>query len=347
MKKLFASSTGLGKSDQLLLAAYLDLVALTDGHVFGLRDDPGAAIHFIKVSTPDGAAALAERVPGLAYVLVDSLESSKADGVWNLASPIRFEPLRELLIDIVSKRALWALQGLTLSAPPKDSLLNITVFSGHRKLEQILNAVDRALEAGTPQEFFGVDGLDIVFFPKRKLFSFRSQGPLHSWLEYFAKSSKAISIRPCPLHMVDQQAVTVTLARFRWELTRRLSRGILLPGIALMTEFNMSRWPNFDELGGNSPQDLRACALLFSRVASIEAAVQASGISRVEAIGLLNACALEGCLRGVETGNLLQRTVRTSSHEQVASNPQVGLASASFGGLFGKIRSVWGVQKRV
>jgi hypothetical protein len=351
VKKLFASAVALPVSEQVLLAGFLDLVALTDGHVFGFNSDTQAPIRFINLATQAGIEALAQREHGIAYICLGSDCVASDEGVWHLPTPIRFGSLRGILVGVVAQRAQWhRKEHMKFAAAPENAREvlaarvavnpDLVTVSAHRKLEQFLRVLERALQQSVQQQFHGIPGLELILTPLSGEVSWRGQGA-ENWLALVSRTRQSIFITPRAAHITKKDYETISLARFRWQLARHISNGVLLPSIAHLGQFSLSRWPDFGALGVTDPYDLRACALIANRAASIEMIAQLCGVSRADAIGLINACALDGCLRGVSTASVLE-VISPQSRTEPPPKPELKSAvpvQRGFAAFLGKIRA--------
>jgi hypothetical protein len=359
VKKLFASAVALPVAEQLLLAGFLDLVALTDGHVFGFNSDTKAPIRFINMASQAASETLAQREQGIAYICLGSESLVSEEGVWHLPTPIRFGALRGILVAVVAQRAQWhrkELAQMKFTAAPENAreilaartalnpdLATVTV---HRKLEQFLRLLERALHQSVLQQFNGIPGLELILTPLTGEVSLRCQNT-EPWLELISRTRESIFITPRVAHVSKQNFETLSLARFRWQLARHISHGLLLPGIAHLGQFSLSRWPDFGVLGVTDQYDLRACALMANRAVSIEMIMQLSSVSRADAIGLINACALNGCIRGVSSTCVLEAISPQPPRTEQAPKPEAKSIPApekrGFVALLSKIRVALGL----
>jgi hypothetical protein len=303
MKRLSVSAVGLALSDRLLLSAFIDLVALTDGHVFALDMADDAAIVFFNPASAEGAALFGKPSPGTHYVSYGTAVLNRPFAGWTLPVPVRLGPLRDILISIVEKRR--SEKGvLNPDSPPVAHMqaphVESTQTSGplvaaHRKLEHLLRMLERVAKDRVAHAIYGVAGVEITLFPDIAKITVRSENK--DWGAALLGATRNLTALPRVGAHIDKNATLLTFEQFRWQLARVLSQGLLLPGIAEMQRFSLLRWPDFGTLGAANPYELRLCAMLTSQPESIERMLKVVPCKRAEVIGLLNACALVRCLR--------------------------------------------------
>jgi hypothetical protein len=355
VKKLFASAVALPVSERLLLAGFLDLVALTDGHVFCLNADPQAPIRFINTASQAGMEILAHREQGIAYICLGSESVASDEGVWHLPMPIRFSVLRGVLAAVVAQRAQWHRKELaqmklgTALENAREILIartevnpELATVSAHRRLEQFLRVLDRALRQGLPQQFRGIPDLELILTPLTGEVFLRSLS-VRPWLELISRSKQSVFLTPFDAQITHQDYKALSVARFRWQLARHMSYGVLLPSIAHLGQFGLSRWPDFGALGVDDRYDLRVCALMANRAVSVEMIMQLCSVSRLAAIGLINACALDGSLRGISKESVLEAIAPQQVHVEQVPKPVLKSNAApvqrGFVAFLGKIRA--------
>jgi hypothetical protein len=307
MKRLSVSAVGLAVSDRLLLSAFIDLVALTDGHVFALDAAADAAIVFVNPASADGAALLVKPSPGIQYVSYGNIASNRPFAGWTLPMPVRLGPLREILISIVERRRLE--KGTLKTDARSDAIAKEnreaiaeqeTQTSGphvapHPKLEHLLRMLERVAKDRVAHAIYGVAGVEISLFPD--IGKVTISGENDAWGAALLAATRNLTAMPRVGAHIDKNAKLLTFEQFRWQLARVLSQGLLLPGIAEMQKFSLIRWPDFGTFGAASPYELRLCAMLTSQPESIERMLKVVPCKRTDVIALLNACALVRCLR--------------------------------------------------
>ena len=284
-------------SERLLIGGFVELVALTDGHVFRLCDYADAPIVICNPANAEAAALLSHPKPGIAYIQYGMPECSFGQGVWCLSLPVRLAPLREIMMAIVEQRSAWLRSGaLTLEASAATNLAALPV-PAHRKLEHVLHLLASILQSQIPHSFVGIKGVKITVFPQQNAVYIQCESGIDSWQKALATTTQRVSIfsRMDAKPMIELQPLPI--AHFRWELARHLSAGMLLPGLASRQEFGLTRWPDFGSMAAGSTYDLRIVALIATRPSSIVGILKTVPYTLEGVIALLNACALVGCLR--------------------------------------------------
>lgn len=347
MKRLDVSTVGLNMSERLLVGAFLDLIALTDGHVFRLCDYSDAPIVVFNPDNSDAEALMTRPQPGVAYIQYGMAEICRGTGGWHLGAPVRLGALRETLIAIVEQRREWKLTGVLTpssdagqamgtnglpgspsSAPGVPvSTLTVLPVPAHRKLEQVLAVLERITQSRIPHALTGIAGVEIVVFPQENAVYVQCNAGVSSWQKALVESTRPVAAFS---HVGAKPAALVppiTIEQLRWELARHLSAGMLLPGLASMLEFGLTRWPDFGTMSVGSGYDLRVVALIATRPTSIAAVLKVVPYTREGIIALLNGCALIGCLRDAPADLLTQaRQARLSATLSQLGAPETSKA---------------------
>ncbi len=318
-KRIDVTTVGLSMSERLLIGAFLDLIALTDGHIFRLCDYINAPIVVVNPAETDAAALLKNPQAGIAYIQYGMPEIGYGPDVWRLASPLRLGELREILVGVVKKRHEWRLSG---ALAPSDPLMpaadvgmsrlallpsgtagqatqqttatsNLPV-PAHRKLEQVLGVLEGIMQTRIAHAMTGIAEVEILIFPLENAVFIQCgsgnwQKALHGITRPVAAFSR-VGARP------SGPVPPITIEQLRWELARHLSCGLLLPGIAGFQEFTLKRWPDFGKMSVGSGYDLRVVALIAARPSSIAQMLKVVPYTREGIIALLNGCALIGCM---------------------------------------------------
>ena len=363
MKRLDVAAVGLSASDQLLVGAFLDLIALADGHVFSLCEHLDAPIVIYNPADSNAAELLNNPKRGVAYIQYGVPDHSFGPHLWCLAMPVRLGPLREIMIGIVERRREWTTSGGFVQAASTSLTPAAAPVLVHRKLEQVLGVLESVVKSRIPHLFNGIAGVEIEIFPQTNLVYIRREAGSDGWQKALADSAQAVTafahIGAKPV--ADTQPISV--AQFRWELARHLSAGILLPGIAAKQEFGLIRWPDFGAMSAGA-FDLRIVALIATRQASIASMLRTVPYTREGVIALLNGCALVGCMRdapedllhNADTQNLIPDAQKLSADTQkptpslfanrVASAENQTVATAAnqipqrgFSGMLSKLRA--------
>lgn len=297
MKRIEVGTFGLPMSERLLIGGFVELVALTDGHVFRLCDFSDAPIVICNPANTEAAALLSHPKPGVAYIQYGMPECSYGQGVWCLSLPVRLAALREIMIAIVEQRSAWLTSGaLTLEVSAAQNLAALPV-PAHRKLEHVLRQLGSILQSQVPHSFVGIKGVKITVFPQLNVVYIQCESGIDSWQKALATTSQRVSIfsRMDAKRPIELQPISI--AHFRWELARHLSAGMLLPGLASRLEFGLTRWPDFGTMAAGSAYDLKIVALIATRSTSIVGILKTVPYTLEGVIALLNGCALVGCLR--------------------------------------------------
>ena len=296
MKRIEVGTIGLPMSERLLIGGFVELVALTDGHVFSLCDYADAPIVICNPANSAAAALLSHPKPGIAYIQYGMPECSYGLGVWLLSLPVRLAPLREIMMAIVEQRNAWLKSGaLTQEVSAAKNLAALPV-PAHRKLEHVLHLLASILQSQIPHSFVGIKGVKIIVFPQLNAVYIQCESGIDSWQKALASASQRVSFFSRMDAKPPIELQPISIAHFRWELARHLSAGMLLPGLASRQEFGLTRWPDFGTMAG-SAYDLRIVALIATRSSSIAGILKAVPYTLEGVIALLNACALVGCLR--------------------------------------------------
>ena len=295
MKRIEVTCIGLSMSDRLLVGGFVELIALTDGHVFRLCDDAEAPIVICNPAN-SAAAALSHPKLGIAYIKYGTQEFICDGGDWGINLPLRLAPLREIMISIIAQRREW--QNSAVLAPVLSAAANSTALPvpAHRKLEHALRLLDSIVQSRIPHSFIGIKGVKILILPQHSAVYIQCEVGISAWQQALANAKQRLSI----FEREDARPVSglapISLAHFRWELARHLSAGMLLPGLASRLEFALTRWPDFGTLGAGSAFDLRIVALIVNRPSSIASILSTVPHTREGVIALLNSCALIGCM---------------------------------------------------
>lgn len=296
MKRIDAASIGLSMSDRLLVGGFVDLIALTDGHIFRLCDNADAPIVICNPANSAAAALLSHPKPGIAYIQYDTPEFICSRGKWCLNLPLRLAPLREIMISIIAQRREW--QNSAVLAPLLSAAANSTALPvpAHRKLEHALRLLDSIVQSRIPHSFTGIKGVKILILPQQSAVYIHCEVGISAWQQALANATQRLSIFAREDARPESELAPISLAHFRWELARHLSAGMLLPGLASQVEFGLTRWPDFGTLGAGSAFDLRIVALIVNRPSSIAGILSNVPYTREGVIALLNSCALIGCM---------------------------------------------------
>jgi hypothetical protein len=338
MKRLSASAVGLAASDRLLLSAFIDLVALTDGHVFALDMAADAVIVFVNPASAEGDALLGKPSPGIHYVSYGNTASNRPFVGWTLPMPVRLGPLREILISIVERRRsekglvkidarseVSAKESRETVNPERETQTTGPLVAAHRKLEHLLRMLERVAKDRVAHAIYGVAGVEITLFPD--IGKVTISGEHDAWGAALLGATRNLTAMPRVGAHIDKNAKSLSFEQFRWQLARTLSQGLLLPGIAEMQKFSLLRWPDFGTLGAASPHELRLCAMLTSQPESIERMLRVVPCKRTDVVALLNACALVRCLRDAPSDLLTSASGSENSADFVpALAPQTNVA---------------------
>lgn len=296
MKRIEVGAVGLPMSERLLMGGFVELVALTDGHVFRLCDFADAPIVICNPANTEAVALLRHPKPGIAYIQYGMPECSYGQGVWCLSLPVRLAPLREIMMAIVEQRNAWLKSGaLTQEASAAKNLAALPV-PAHRKLEHVLRLLGSILQSQIPHSFVGIKGVKITVFPQLNAVYIQCEPGIDFWQKALATSQRvSIFSRMDAKPLLELQPISI--AHFRWELAQHLSAGMLLPGLASRQEFGLTRWPDFGTMAAGSAYDLRIVALIATRPTSVVGILKTVPHTLEGVIALLNGCALVGCLR--------------------------------------------------
>ena len=297
VKRIDVFSVGLTMSDRLLVGAFLDLVALADGHVFRLCEHRDAAIVLVNPADVQAVALLQHPQAGVAYIQYGMPESIFSRDVWRLGAPVRLTALRDILIGIVALRREWKSSGVLVPGAQVDTDRAALPVPAHRKLEHVLGVLDAAVHSRIPHALCGVPGVEIVVFPDRSAVYIHCEPDISAWQQALVNTQRPIAALSRIGARPTLGIQPISVAHFRWELARHLSAGMLLPGLASRLEFGLTRWPDFGTMTAGSAFDLRIVALITTRPSSIANILRAVPYTREGIVALLNGCALVGCMR--------------------------------------------------
>lgn len=361
MKRLNCAAIGLPINEKLLLGSLLELVALTDGHVFGLLDDEVEAdIVFLDPDSSGGRVYMAKPNTGLVSQIHYRSEGlAVQDSVtWVLQSPLRFGSLRIMLIDVVEKRRS-VMQALSRAQADGLQLKNSTApgqqnaIAAHRKFEHLIGMLQKLGPASQPKLLHGPQGVQIVI-DSAKLKVTITGREAANWQRQIKLCSQAMSLVIIQTPEPTPEAIVLTREQFYWELSKHIGSLVLLPGIAGFETFCLTRWPDLGALGAG-PFDLRICALLSNREFSMGNIMRAVPIANSSLIGFLNGCALLGCMRHTPA-DLLHSAERPKIRPlplpayltpAIVSKPAVTPERQGFFGLLGKLRSALNFNPKV
>ena len=181
MKRLSVNAVGLAASETASLGAFLDLVALDDGHVFVLDKSATAPILFVNPASSEGAQELATPSSSICVVGFGAKLNNFPGLSWMLAMPLRLPQLREILVSIVEKRRDAARLQQSLSEATRESVKNpwhestsahCTAAQG--KLQHMLRVMSRITKGRVVHEICGIPGVEITIFPDLAKVSVRS-----------------------------------------------------------------------------------------------------------------------------------------------------------------------------
>ena len=347
MKRVDVVAVGLSASDQLLVGAFLDLIALADGHVFGLCDRLDSPIVICNPDDSYAAELLNNPKRGVAYVQYGAPDHRFGPQLWRLGMPVRLGPLREIMVGIVERRREWTSSGWFVEAARANSSLSPSPVAppvlAHRKLEQVLGVLESVVKSRIPHLFNGIAGVEIEVFPQTNLVYIRCETDSKSWQKALADSTQPITAfsRIGAKPIANTQPISV--AQFRWELARHLSAGMLLPGIAAKQDFGLIRWPDFGAMSAGA-FDIRIVALIATRQASIATMLRTVPYTREGVIALLNGCALVGCMRDapedlLHSVDLRELNADTQKQMRAVATAVSAIPQRGFSGMLNKLRA--------
>jgi hypothetical protein len=206
MKKLHLYAVGFAESDRQLLAGFIKLVALIDGHVFTLSPEPECAIVIVNQQSGVGVKTLQNPVNGTAYIaysetLADGVaamtrrkcagapgdsgrdqDQASQSKIWDLIGPIRLVPLREILHAVVQ----WRIENhidrnlaptRVANASIHEAVTHEPLLAPHRKLAHLLRIISRTRSEQTAQTIHGIAGLQITMFHQSQQVGIRMAPP--------------------------------------------------------------------------------------------------------------------------------------------------------------------------
>lgn len=317
--------SGLAISEQILLESYMDLLVLRDGSRFNVTDRiDQAQIELFDPSLEAANVAVVQRRPRIAFIGQDT-PASEHD--WALQRPVRLSNLREVLSSITSEQAILC---TAENAVPE-----------HRKLEYWLGLLARFESEGDAWELKGFKDLRVrLYFNHKRVYLSDEK----RWCEQLIHTGRALAtaipseIQPAP------GEYSASLDRFRWQLCEILSGGLLLPGIAGRSTFNILHWPDFGALGANQHQ-MKLSALFHGRDLTITRAAEISGLHVSSVIDFINACTALGLLKD-SPAELLSREAFRATQENIAAAPVARDVQKQrrFGQFLGKLRNAFGLR---
>ena len=182
MKRLGVNAIGLAASETSSLSAFLDLLALDDGHVFALDATSDATIVFVNPTSSEGAKLLAKPSAGVCLISYGIHDHHHPELRWTLATPLRLPQLREILLDIVDKqretRRMQVPNMATVENERHRSQVATTLgcTGTHEKLENLLRIICRITKGRVVHEICGIPGVEITVFPDLGKASVRADG---------------------------------------------------------------------------------------------------------------------------------------------------------------------------
>lgn len=318
--------SGLAVSEQILMQSYMDLLVLRDGSRFDVTEVREAAQ--IEVFDPKADAACNSpsfNEPSRIAFLAQGEPST--DHGWALHRPARLSNLREVLTSITSEHAILS---NTETALPE-----------HRRLEYWLGLLSRFEAQGEAWELKGLKNLRLrIYFNHQRVYL---SNP-HQWQEQLANTGRALATA-IPSDMEALGDYAISLDRFRWQLCEALSNGLLLPGIASRSTFNLLQWPDFGSVGANQKQ-MKLSALFHGRDLTIIKAAELSALPVSAVIDFINASAAQGLLKDAPAELLCPEALNSAQKlEQPAPLPEVAKKSRTFGQFLEKLRGAIGLGK--
>ncbi len=359
MKQIDVLCVGLTLSDQLLIGAFLQLIAANEGQVFRICEHSDAPVVIFNPANDEAAMLLRSPHRGVAYIQYGESEYTFSR-VWRLATPVRLPALREILAAILEQRREWTFSG----ALARETVVgeNFAPVPAHRRLEQILGIFEGAVQSRIPHAISGISGVEIVVFPQSNAVYIECDANVSSWQQALADTQRPVSALSRVGARPPADTKPISFAQFRWELARHLSAGMLLPGLVGRAQFGLTRWPDFGSLSAGSAFDLRIVALIASRPMAIAGMLKTIPYSREGIIALLNGCALVGCLAdapadllrsvdlqsavgllaGARSMPAIQPTPSLTRHTLPTQKPQ-----RAFTGMLSKLRAALGFVPRL
>ena len=345
MKRLLVHAYAMNPADCARLAAFIELVALTGGHVFAMTESL-AECHILVFdpANAQGAKLLQQLPPFPCIAYTNNAQVKPQTRLWVQANPVQLFPLRNTLIAIIA-------QVESLKAVPTEAFSPEALS----RLERWLGILDTVWQGQVPQTIRGILGFEFVVLTATRQIMVRAQKSPAAWVQAILSRGNVITCSPQPTTDQNLGQLTVSLDRFRWELAKSLSDEMLLPNIAYMRSFSLSRWPDFGALGGTQAE-LRLSALLMGRAATVGQIRSITGFEQAAVIGFLNGCSLLGCLRGVrahlgsalEASNL-QPPALTKQPKHIATIPRpsanAGPQKGSFFDILKKLRDALSFSK--
>lgn len=293
IKQIDVVCVGLTLSDQLLIGAFLQLVAANEGQVFRICEHSDAPVIIFNPANEEAAMLLRNPQRGVAYIQYGESEHTFSR-VWRLATPARLPALREILTGILEQRREWTFSGALARETIAGQIL--APVPAHRRLEHVLGLFEGVVQSRIPHAINGVSGVEIVVYPQSNTVYIECDANISSWQQALVDTQRPVSalsrVGARPLAELNP----ISFAQFRWELARHLSAGMLLPGLVARERFGLTRWPDFGSLSAGSALDLRIVALIASRPMSVAGMLKTIPYTREGIIALLNGCALVGCL---------------------------------------------------
>lgn len=316
--------SGLTTSEQILLESYMDLLVLRDGSRFDITEVMEEAQ--IEVFDPQVQATnttASQRRSRIAFVAPGSETSEHS---WALQRPVRLSNLREVLSAVTSEQAI-------------DSKVDNPVLE-HRKLEYWLGLLERFESQGDAWELKGFKDLRVRIYFKHKRVYLSDE---KKWSQQVIHTSRALATA-IPDEGLPTADYSQSIDQFRWQLCQLLSGGLLLPGIADRSTFNISNWPDFGVLGANQ-NHMKLSALFHGRDLTIPKAAEISALAVSTVIDFINACAALGLLKDAPEQLLGHEAfLTTPEHKQVAPVVRVVSKPHLFGQFLGKLRGAFGLR---
>jgi hypothetical protein len=166
----------------------------------------------------------------------------------------------------------------------------------HRRFEQVLRTLKRAMQHDTPQQVHGLTGIELIVFPLYGLINIVPERADRSWTECIAQSRSTIFTTPKVSYEFPKVGIRMDVERFMWDMARALSSGMFLPEIHAGRTFGLSARPNLEEMGTMDSTDARLCKAMSSRRLSVEEMMMLTSVPHAQVVSLLNACHLVHCL---------------------------------------------------
>jgi hypothetical protein len=349
MIRIACKTIGLALNDKLLLSAFIDLIEPNSGTSFQLAEDDDARVVFVSEQSVEGSSWL-KNMPADHFIIRLGPTLAK-QGEYALTNPVRLQPLKDVLsaISIRMKHSGAAVQGLSLS----------DAVPAHRKLEALLRVLDQAEKAATSKHISGIHGLQLVVLPAPRQVMVRADSGTWEQALLAYQGTPQLEDKTVASHA---GFMILSIDKFRWRIATLISHGMLLPGLALHTTFALRAWPDFGRLGQN-PMHMRLAALFTVKPHSLSGACDATGATRDEVIGFMNACGTQRLIQDV-SANLLSvdrdwrpeaqvspsatkvepmRRPMTRAHVTVTHGVANEASSRGFSGLLSKLRSALGI----